>query len=109
MNFSINMVQPLFLNSQSAPRVLCTNLVSFNTFDFERTFIHLSVVCWADEIVDMHSKEIALKTALVEKLPACRNKDTLAIYASAWLMQPYIDKLRCQVITASIKEEFRKI
>ena len=43
MNFLINMVQPLFLNSQSAPRVLCTNLVSFNTFDFWKD-LH-SLVC----------------------------------------------------------------
>ena len=61
---------------------------------------------WANELVIMTEKELALKRSIVDDLQQCEQKETLLVYASAWLMQPYLDERRYSAIVESLKAEY---
>jgi hypothetical protein len=63
-------------------------------------------VKWAEEIVTMVQKELMLKYSITQDLKTCAQRETLLVYASAWLMQPYMDEVRYGSIIESLQAEY---
>ena len=61
--------------------------------------------CVMAEMVEMYHKEIGLKAAILQDLPVCRDRETLTIYASTWLLQPFIDTVRAQELRTLLKAD----
>ena len=57
------------------------------------------------EMIEMYNQEIGLKAAILQDLPVCRDRDTLTIYASTWLLQPFIDTVRAQELRSLLKAD----
>jgi hypothetical protein len=63
-------------------------------------------VKWAEEIVVMVQQELMLKYSITQDLKKCAQRETLLVYASAWLMQPYMDEKRYGRIIESLQAEY---
>ena len=61
--------------------------------------------CVMAEMIEMYHKEIGLKAAILQDLPVCRDRDTLTIYASTWVLQPFIDTVRAQELRSLLKAD----
>ena len=97
------LIQPLYITCP---------LQQFGTDEYAAdglTAVVLLLVSWANTVVGMFCKECSLKVALTETVLSCRNRDALAIYVSAWVMQPYIRRHHCEAIMASAEAEFQAL
>ncbi|CAM9543807.1 unnamed protein product [Choristocarpus tenellus] len=56
------------------------------------------------EVAEMLDREALVTSIVVRGVGSCLDRDTLTMYASAWIMQPYVDVSRWRELQVMIKE-----
>ena len=67
-----------------------------------------STGAYAEELYQAYSEELSLRQSIIGDILRQTNRDTLTVYLSCWLHQPYIkdyitDQLEAMVIECSLR------